>query len=93
MAEKRGRVEISIENYREMTIFTYSIAHLLKKDKIRFYYALKGRDGKSGVFKSLKIEQLGRAVLLVSAKNTDEVGDFLKLWKCKYKKRKVLVEK
>ena len=57
MAEKRGRVEISVENYKEMSIFTYSIEHLLKKDKIRFYYAIKGRDGKSGIFKSLKFRR------------------------------------
>lgn len=93
MIEKRGKVEISVENYKEMTIFTYSIEHLLKKDKIRFYYALKGRDGKSGIVTALKIEQLGRAVLLVPVKNANEVEDFLKLWKCKYGKRKVLVEK
>lgn len=93
MADKKGMVEIGVENYREMSIFTYSIEHLLKKDKIRFYYALKGRDGKTGIVKALQIEQLGRAVLLVPVKNSDEVDDFLKLWKCKYRKRKVLVER
>lgn len=93
MPAKKQDKEDFIKNYREAVIFTYSTQHLLKKDKIRFYYALKGRDGKSGIVKSLKIEQLGRAVLLVSSKNADEVDDFLKLWKCKYEKRKVLVEK
>jgi len=93
MPAKKQDKEDFIKNYREAVIFTYSTEHLLKKDKIRFYYALKGRDGKSGIVKALKIEQLGRAVLLVSIKNSAEVNDFLTLWKCKYEKRKVLVEK
>jgi len=70
-------------------IFMYSTEHLAKKDKIRFYYALKGRDGKSGIVKAEKIEQLGRAVLFVKEKNVKNVEDFLKFWKCKYKTKKV----
>jgi len=80
-------------NYTPKLIFTYSIEHLLKKDKIRFYYALKGRDGKSGIVKKYKIEQLGRAVLLVNSRFENQVQEFLSLWKCKFKKRRALFEK
>ena len=82
-----------IEGFRQMAIFTYSIEHLLKKDKIRFYYAIKGRDGKSGVAKEWKIEQLGRAVLLVPAAFEKDVTEFLNYWKCRFETRRVLVEK
>ena len=60
-------------SYNEMVLFTYSTKHLLKKDKIRFYYALKGRDGKSGIVKSCDIDHLGRTVLLVPIKFAQEV--------------------
>ncbi len=93
MPAKKEDKENSIENYKEALIFTYSTEHLLKKDKVRFYYALKGRDGKSGIIKALNIEHLGRTVLLVSIKYAPEVEDFLKLWKCAYEKKKVFVEK
>lgn len=79
--------------YLAKIIFTYSIKHMLKKDKIRFYYALKGRDGKSGIVKMCRIEQLGRAVLLVPEKFEKNVTEFLEYWKCKFKKRKVLIER
>jgi len=81
------------ESHIPKFIFQYSTRHLPKKDKVRFYYALKGRDGKSGIVVSLKIEQLGRTVLLVSEKAEKEVEEFLNFWKCNFKKRKVLVEK
>ncbi|MBD3248813.1 hypothetical protein GF336_02095 [Candidatus Woesearchaeota archaeon] len=74
-----------------MFLFSYSTEHLLKKDKVRFYYALKGRDGKSGVVKEFNITQLGRAVLLVPEKDADEVEQFLKIWRCRYDKKEVLV--
>jgi hypothetical protein len=82
-----------LSGYTPKTIFSYSIEHLLKKDKIRFYYALKGRDGKSGIVKRCRIEQLGRAVLFVSGEAEKEVQEFLEYWKCKYAMKRVLAER
>ena len=76
----------------QMVIFMYSTEHLLVKDKVRFYYALKGRDGKTGIVKRCHIEQLGRAVLLVPAQFAGEVNDFLRYWKCEYRQKEVLVK-
>jgi hypothetical protein len=89
----RVKKGLDSSKYKESVIFTYSIEHLLKKDKIRFYYALKGRDGKTGIVKEVKIEQLGRAVLLVSAEHEKQVAEFLEYWKCEFKTKRVLVEK
>ncbi|MBW2966829.1 hypothetical protein KY342_07030 [Candidatus Woesearchaeota archaeon] len=85
--------ELSKSSYKEMILFTYSTEHLLKKDKIRFYYALKGRDGKTGIVKSCKIDHLGRTVLLVPIKFSQEVKEFLELWECKFNLKEVLIKK
>ena len=77
------------EDGKEAIIYTYSLKHLLKKDKIRFFYALKGRDGKKGVLQREGIEQLGRAVLLVPIKKEKEMDEFFNYWRCKTKKRRV----
>jgi len=74
------------------TIFTYSTEHLLQKDKVRFYYALKGRDGASGIIVRLQIEQLGKTVLLVSPEHEAEVNEFLTFWKCEHQKRRIYLE-
>lgn len=79
------------EGYKESVLFCYSTIHLTKTDKIRFYYALKGRDGKSGIVKEYSVDHLGRTVLLVSAKFAADVENFLILWKCAYEKREVLI--
>lgn len=73
-------------------IFTYSTEHLVQKDKVRFYYALKGRDGVSGIIVALKIEQLGKTVLLADADKESEIIEFLEFWKCDYQKKRVYVE-
>ncbi|MBW2984272.1 hypothetical protein KY361_04105 [Candidatus Woesearchaeota archaeon] len=80
-------------SYAEMVLFTYSTEHLLKKDKVRFYYALKGRDGKTGIVKRYRIDHLGRTVLLVPIKFSKEVTEFLELWKCRFKTKEVLIKK
>lgn len=77
------------EDPKEKVIFTYSTEHLLKKDKIRFYYALKGRDGKSGIVVDYSINYLGRTVLLVPKKFDSDVQEFFELWKCPYKRIEV----
>ncbi len=85
-----GKEEVG---YLAKIIFSYAIIHLKVKDKVRFYYALKGRDGKSGVLKFYNIEQLGKTVLLVDKKQEQAVEQFLTQWKCKYQKREVFVKK
>ena len=80
-----------MDNAVSSVIFTYSLEHLSKSDKVRFYYALKGRDGKSGVVKKWNIEKLGRAVLLIAEKREKEVREFLEHWKCAYQSRRAWV--
>lgn len=62
------------------SLITYSTKKLSSSDLVRFYYALKGRDGKSGILKQTKSKQLARAVLFVSAKHTRELKDFFAHW-------------
>ena len=76
-------------NAKKCVIFTYSTEHLGKTDKVRFYYALKGRDGKSGIVVAWNIEQLGRAVLLVSSTQETHVREFLQFWKCQFQTKEV----
>lgn len=83
---------IGVHKLVESCIFTYSTKHLEKKDKVRFYYALKGRDGKSGIVKRTCIQHLGRTVLLVPKNSEHEISEFLEYWKCKYTKKEVLLK-
>lgn len=80
------------ENYQQYLIFTYSLTHLPVKDKVRFFYALKGRYGSPGVIKQYSIEQLGRTVLLVPKGFEKEIDEFMSYWKCQFKKKEVLVK-
>jgi len=77
--------------HRNAVLFSYALIHLQKKDKIRFYYALKGRDGKSGIITHYHIDYLGRTVLLVPKAYANNVESFLTFWKCPYKRREVIL--
>ena len=83
--------ETSTRDYRPYTLFTYHISHLNKSDKVRFYYALKGRDGKSGVLKTYCVEQLTKTVLLVPPEFSTSIKEFLSYWKCSVESHEVLV--
>ena len=73
-------------------LFTYSTQEFLKKDKIRFYYALKGRDGKSGIVKETSADHIGSAVIIVDEKYQDEWESFFKLWNIPYQMKKMRLE-
>lgn len=81
-----------IKSPKRMILYTYSTEHFAKKDKVRFYYALKGRDGKSGIVKSLKIEHLGRTVLMVPEKYKEDMEQFIMIWNIPYTARRVLAD-
>ncbi|MBS3119340.1 hypothetical protein J4475_00795 [Candidatus Woesearchaeota archaeon] len=74
---------------RPYVLFTYTLHHLPYKDKIRFYYALKGRDGKSGMLAETKSRQLAKGVLAVQPEHQASVEEFLKFWKCSYTREEV----
>jgi hypothetical protein len=73
-------------------LFTYSIDHLEQKDKVLFYYALKGRDGKSGMLANKQIIQVGRTVLLVPKSMDSEFSEFLSHWKCVFHRKEIFLE-
>ncbi len=75
-----------------MLLFNYSIKHLELKDKVRFYYALKGRDGKSGILKHTNTQYLGKSVILTPIEFAEEIKDFFSLWNLPFTVRKVIVE-
>jgi hypothetical protein len=81
-----------IKKGHEYYLYTYSTRHFLKKDKIRFFYALKGRDGKSGIIKDSKIVQLGKTVLLVPIPSDQDMQQFVKIWNLPYIKRRVVMD-
>lgn len=81
-----------IKSGQEYYIYTYSTRHFLKKDKIRFFYALKGRDGRSGFIKSAKVLHLGKTVLVVPVKFDEDAQQFMKIWNLPYAKRRAVVD-
>jgi len=83
----------SPENYNAYILYLYAISHLPIKDKVRFYYGLKGRDGKSGIVKEQGIQRLARGALLVQKSKALAVEAFLEEWQCSYEKRDVLIPK
>lgn len=81
-----------IKQGRPMMLYTYSTEHLPKKDKVRFYYALKGRDGKTGIVKQFRIVHLGRTVLMAEARHDEDMIQFFKVWNLPYTRRRAFVD-
>ena len=81
-----------IKDGKRMVLCTFSTKHLQKKDIVRYYYALKGRDGKSGIVKRAKIKHIGKGVLLVPYTYEEEVKQFFKVWNLDYTTQNVIAD-
>ncbi|MBS3137563.1 hypothetical protein J4232_03955 [Candidatus Woesearchaeota archaeon] len=79
-----------IKEGQKMVLVTYSTKKLTNSNKIRFYYALKGRDGKSGIVKDDHIKHLGKTVLLVPYKFADDIKQFMQQWNLPYTFTKII---
>ena len=78
-------------NLLPRTIVTYSISHLSQTDKVRFYYALKGRNGTGGLISQIGLYQLAKTVILVDSNQEKQLIDFLIQWDCRYSTMPVMV--
>lgn len=75
-------------------LYWYDLKRLEQKDKIRFFYALKGRDkGKKGFLKGIGGTSLARGVVLVPVGSDDKMREFFDTWKIPYSRRRILVER
>ena len=83
--------EFTMDDLLESVLFTSSIDHMEQKDKVRFYYALKGRDGKGGMLARPGVIQLGRAVVIVPLALAEEFMEFFKLWSCDFHTKNILL--
>ncbi|MBI5393125.1 hypothetical protein HZA96_04600 [Candidatus Woesearchaeota archaeon] len=80
-----------IKEGQKMVIITYSTRKLTNSNKIRFYYALNGRDGKSGIIKEDQIKHIGKTVLLVPYRFADDIKQFMQQWDLPYTFTKIIV--
>ncbi len=76
----RGKPLAELMNGEAHTLFRFTLRRMERKDRVRFQYALRGRDGKGGILKELDALQLGAWVVLVPLKNTYRFKEFLDLW-------------
>ncbi len=75
---------------REVALITYSLTNLSHSDKTRFGYALKGRDGKSGISNLINGEPVGRNNILIPYNKLHEIIEFFLTWKVKYTVRRFI---
>ena len=80
-------------NGKKMILVTYNSSILKNKDKVRFYYALKGRNGISGIIKHYNIEFLGKGVLLIPFKHEKNIREFFTMWDLPYTLKEISLEK
>ena len=79
--------------FQPKILYKYDSSVLEYKEKIKLYYALKGRKGNGGILSRTGSEYLSKTVLLVSVKYDNEFQEFFKQWKLPFSRRVILISK
>lgn len=74
------------------TLFLYSASHLSQTEKVKFFYALKGRDGAPGALQQTASKFLAKTVVLTPITKAKAMQQFLTKWKCRISKLEVSLE-
>lgn len=82
--------KLGFESY---VLFWYNLAKLKTSDKVRFSYALFGRDKKDSLLGKLNGKSLGKGVLLIPVNKEDEIRDLFFEWELPFERRRILAEK
>jgi hypothetical protein len=72
-------------------LITYDASSLSNSNKVRFYYALKGRDGISGIMKLYNLNILSKKVFLFDFKYLENIEEFFKHWKIDYSFTEIII--
>ncbi len=81
-----GRLNKSI---KDRQIYIYSSSHLTPTERVKFFYALKGRNGKPGILDTTQSVFFAKSVLSVLPNQSEEIEQFLKAWNCKFYVKKI----
>lgn len=73
-------------------LFSFSTAHLSATDKIRFFYALNGRERKSGISARYELSHLGPTIILCPVGFEKELSAFFVYWGCPCNKASLWIE-
>jgi predicted nucleotidyltransferase len=78
--------------FKTKILIWYSLGKLNKSKKVQFSYALKGRDGKSGLLKKYNGIYLGKGSIMIPIEADDEFREFFINWKTPFNRRRILIE-
>jgi predicted nucleotidyltransferase len=73
-------------------LFWYKLENLKLIDKIKFSYALRGRNEKGGILREVNGEYLGKGCIMVPVENEDEIREFFARWNIPFNRRRILTE-
>ncbi len=80
----RRRPLHELMNGEGYALFILDIRGMTKNEKNKFSFALRGRDGKTGVLRDLEGRYLAPWVVLLPVEATYRFKEFLKMWKVPY---------
>jgi len=82
----------NIQGLQKRILITYNLSNLSQTQKVKFFYALKGRNTSPGIIKRTSAVQLAKTVLLIKTEHETEFKEFFKIWKVDHSSATILAD-
>ncbi len=79
--------------YQNRVLFRYDLKKFNKSDRMRFYYALYGRNNAGGILKELGAIKFAETIVICPLNTSEVMKDFFKSWNIEYIAAHILVPK
>ena len=73
--------EIGFSSY---ALFKYNLSNIKGSDRIRFYYALNGRNNNQGFLKEISANKFSEEIIFCEYNKIEQLKDFFKTWNIEY---------
>ncbi len=87
---KTGKKFAQTLGYTPSVLYWYDLKGFTQSDKVRFFYALKGRNKNVGILKQVKGTALAKGVLSIPPEHDSEMQQFFLDWKLPFNRRPLL---
>lgn len=78
-------------NLQPLVLVTYQLENKSASDKVRFSYALYGRNKGEGVLSKIKGKVVGKGSILIPIAHQETIKPFFRQWGVEYKEQRVFV--
>jgi len=70
--------------FHSFCFFKYDLSHIIGSERVKFYYALNGRNKQKGILQTIGAKKFSEELIICEYNKLEQLKDFFKTWNLEY---------